>query len=125
MPPKQPTQRPQQVQSGTAAILLALIGVLTALAQTRFPVRIDDLQRSGTKTAASRINPNTAPWWELAVLPGVGESLARRIVDHRDRIRAAAGSNMSAFKRPEDLRTVRGVGPATLERIKPFLLFSD
>jgi competence ComEA-like helix-hairpin-helix protein len=48
----------------------------------------------------------------LQSLPGVGPALARRIVEAR-RIRR--------FTRVEDLLEVRGIGPATLERIRPLV----
>jgi len=48
-------------------------------------------------------------------LPGIGETMARRIVDER----LARG----AFADRRDLeRRVRGIGPRTLERIRPYLM---
>ena len=48
------------------------------------------------------------------MLPGVGETLARRIVDSRQ----SAGP----FLDHRDLLRVPGVGPVTLEAIQPYLL---
>jgi competence protein ComEA len=62
-----------------------------------------------------RIDPNRDPEVELARLPGIGPSLARRIVESRE----FEGS----FRQVEDLLRVSGVGPATLERIRPHLVF--
>ena len=56
---------------------------------------------------------NEADWPELSQLPGVGETLAQRIVESRE----TAG----AFVDNEDLQRVRGIGPRTFERIKPYL----
>ena len=53
-------------------------------------------------------------WFEFAELPDVGETLARRIVESR----ATAGP----FKDQSDLRRVRGIGPLTLEKMKPYLM---
>lgn len=61
-----------------------------------------------------QIDMNTAPWQEWALLPGIGETTAKRVVEHRER----AGG----FARIEDLRRVRGIGPKTLERLRPYLL---
>ncbi len=47
------------------------------------------------------------------MLPGVGETLAKRIVESR----AAEGR----FADVEELQRVRGIGPKTLERMKPYL----
>ena len=60
-----------------------------------------------------RIDPNQAPEVELARLPGVGPALAGRIV----RSREAEGP----FRNVDDLVRVQGVGPATLDRLRPFL----
>ena len=60
-----------------------------------------------------RLDLNTATWVELAQLDGVGEALAQRIVDER----AANGP----FRSVNDLDRVKGIGPKTLERLRPFL----
>jgi competence protein ComEA len=68
-----------------------------------------------------QIDPNTASWPELARLPGVGESLAKRIIAYRDdRMRLRAGP---VFKQPDDLTAVKGVGPKILQRMTPLLSF--
>ena len=57
---------------------------------------------------------NEAEWPEFAQLPGVGESLARRIVDERKR--------GGRFASVEDLdRRVSGIGPKIFAAIKPHL----
>jgi competence protein ComEA len=50
---------------------------------------------------------------ELERLPGVGPELARRIVEARE-----AGGG---FRRLEELLEVPGIGPATLERLRPLV----
>jgi competence protein ComEA len=60
-----------------------------------------------------RIDPNRADEVELDRLPGIGPSVAQAIV--------AAREDGLGFRTPEDLLAVRGVGPATLERIRPAL----
>ncbi|MFM7072580.1 MAG: helix-hairpin-helix domain-containing protein [Planctomycetota bacterium] len=63
---------------------------------------------------AYRVEVNSAPWQEWTLLPGIGETTAKRIVEYRDQ----AGG----FGRIDDLRRVRGIGPKTLERLRPYLL---
>ena len=58
------------------------------------------------------LNRATAP--DLEKLPGVGPALARRILEAR----AAKGG---AFRSPDDLLSVRGIGPATLARLRPLI----
>lgn len=55
------------------------------------------------------IDPNTAARDELMMLPGIGEELANRIIEHRP-IRA-----------PSDLLKVPGIGPGILAKIHPHL----
>ncbi len=62
------------------------------------------------------IDPNRAPEVELARLPGVGPALAGRIVHSRE--------TEGPFRTVEELVRVTGVGPATLERLRPFLAVS-
>jgi len=69
------------------------------------------------------VNPNSAPWYELALLPRIGESTARAVVACRDaRMRDGIGP---AFAGPTDLTEVRGVGPRTVARLANELRFSD
>ena len=60
-------------------------------------------------SAAVPVNINTADTAELAGLPGIGEVLARRIVDYRN----AHGS----FTAVEQLTNVEGIGEGKLEAI--------
>jgi len=55
------------------------------------------------------IDINTASEAELDGLPGIGKALAQRIIDYR--------SANGAFKTVEDLRSVKGIGPALFEKI--------
>jgi predicted DNA-binding helix-hairpin-helix protein len=71
----------------------------------------------------STVDPNTAPWWELTVLPQIGEVTAKKIVAYRV---AAASSRSEAspiFRRAADLEQVPGIGPKTARRIAPYLRF--
>lgn len=70
----------------------------------------------------SRINPNTAPWWELTALPRVGEITAKNITAYRDGL-LADDPNSVPFRAAHDLQKVRGIGPKTVERLRPHLKF--
>lgn len=58
------------------------------------------------------IDLNTAGTDELSLLPGVGPSLAARIVEDR--------MSRGPFRAIDDLDRVRGVGPALLRGVRPF-----
>jgi competence protein ComEA len=61
-----------------------------------------------------RLDPNTAAWYELDALPGLGETLARRIVDDR----AANGR----FDSLGALSRVPGISPAKVATLTPYLV---
>jgi len=65
---------------------------------------------------AVRIDPDRADAATLALLPGVGPGLAARIVADR--------AERGPFEAPEELARVRGIGPATLEAMRPYLSFA-
>ena len=67
---------------------------------------------------SGRINPNEASVTSLARLPGIGLTRARAIVALRN-----PEGGTPAFRCPEDLARVKGIGPATVEGIRPWLQF--
>lgn len=68
---------------------------------------------SGAASTGSLINLNTASASDLATLPRIGPVTAAAIVEWRD-------SN-GGFKAVDDLLHVRGIGPATLEALRPYV----
>jgi len=70
------------------------------------------------------IDPNTASWPQLAQLPGIGETIARRVVEFRQerQARQSEGDHgRRVFECAADLTQVRGIGEKTVRRIGPFL----
>ncbi|MBO8126614.1 MAG: helix-hairpin-helix domain-containing protein [Firmicutes bacterium] len=59
------------------------------------------------------ININTASVEELKKLPGIGETLARRIIEYRLKV--------GIFTSPEDLLQVKGIGEKTLAKIRDLI----
>lgn len=60
------------------------------------------------------IDLNTADLYALSALPGIGETLAGRILEYRDL--------NGAFSRPEELLNVEGIGPGKLEAILDYVI---
>ncbi len=75
---------------------------------------VSDIDHTPQRLVEFRIDINRADWPEFSLLPGVGETLARRIVESR----RVDGE----FRTHDDLQRVRGIGAVRLEAIRPYLL---
>jgi competence protein ComEA len=102
-------------QATVGALVLLAIVSLTAwwYYQGGADGRLVEIDRAPKRSAQFLVDVNKADWPELAQLPGIGETLAQRIVSTRD--------ERGPFLDHSDLRRVRGIGPKTLEKIKPYL----
>ena len=76
--------------------------------------RTIEIDRAGPRSIEFQVDINTAPWPELTAIPDIGEALAKRIVESRE--------TEGPFVDHNDLLRVRGIGPRTLESMKPHLL---
>ncbi|OQA27799.1 MAG: Helix-hairpin-helix motif protein [Verrucomicrobia bacterium ADurb.Bin345] len=89
--------------------------LLPVLRAERRRQREDDneLERSRRQVLVGSVDINHADERDLTALPGVGDVMAKRIVAHRP------------FSSTNDLMRVPGIGPATLERLRPHISVSD
>ncbi|MFQ5425287.1 MAG: ComEA family DNA-binding protein [Phycisphaerae bacterium] len=87
--------------------------------------RTDGSDRRAMEAVRATIDPNVARWYELAQLPGIGLTLAGRIVQYRTDRAGESPAARSVFVRPEDLMQVRGIGPKKVQRLRPFLRCGD
>lgn len=71
---------------------------------------IEDSNTSTQKEGSGKVNINTANQSELDRLPGIGPSLAERIIEYRE--------ENGNFKNIEDLQNVKGIGDAKFADIK-------
>ena len=101
-------------------LLTLLVGVgvvLVAVAAMRLAGRtwnraeIAIVENGDVVPVPARLNVNDAPDFELVLLPGIGPKTAAAIVADRE----AHGP----FASLDDLQRVSGVGPTTVERIRP------
>jgi competence protein ComEA len=63
--------------------------------------------------ASTLINSTTASANELETLPGIGKSLADRIVEHRDQF--------GPFRRPEHLIIIRGISDKRFRALRDLI----
>ncbi|MFG0257207.1 MAG: ComEA family DNA-binding protein [Phycisphaerales bacterium JB043] len=92
--------------SACVVLSLALIGSaqsVRSVRATHIPVL--------TAQNAMRVDLNTASADELQLLPRIGPALSVRIVESR--------RDDGPFESIDDLTRVRGIGPATLQRVRP------
>ena len=74
-------------------------------------IRLDEAR---PRECPSRFDINQCGWPELTLLPGISETMARRIVQHRE--------EHGRFQQLDDLQRVRGIGPKKLARLRPYLV---
>ena len=73
-----------------------------------------ELDRADPFDVTFVLDVNRAGWTEFAQLPGIGETLARRIVHERDR--------GGTYTRVDEIESrVVGIGPKLFRRIRPHL----
>ncbi len=116
-PPKSPPawlwrRADQAAIAGLALLALVSLAVYWQL-QGGWQGRLIEIDREPRRNVQFVVDINRAEWPELAQLPEIGESLARRIVE----VRQQSGPYLDH----DDLRRVRGIGPKTLDRIRPYL----
>ncbi len=64
---------------------------------------------------AGTVNVNTATAEELQLLPGIGAARADALIELR--------KQRGGFKSLEQLKDVKGIGDASLERLRPYVRF--
>jgi competence protein ComEA len=69
--------------------------------------------RAQTAVKAQPIDINAATAADLVSVPGIGEAMAKRIVEFRE--------ETGPFQRLEDLLKIKGIGEKSFERRRPYL----
>lgn len=93
-----------------AAVLLMLVHWVRLSGWGTEPVEID---RHSLREYKYRIDINSVGWIEFAQLEGIGRTRAEQIVADR--------KQNGPFRSLDDLERVRGIGPKTLAKLKPWL----
>jgi len=103
-------------QATVAALLVLSLAVILAwcLHESQLRTRLIDIETAQPLAIQFQLDINHADWPEIALLPNIGEQLAKRIVADRQQ--------RGPFRQTAELTRVRGIGPRTLESIQPYLL---
>jgi competence protein ComEA len=105
------------VQTATAVALALATAVIAVRSIPNLRSSISPADSRNAADAAYQIDLNMADRAELLQLPGVGESLAQRILSYR--------REHGRFRSVEDLRRVRGIGPITLDKLRPWVCVNE
>ncbi len=73
-----------------------------------------EIERATPRQAKFLVDMNRADWPEILQLPGLGETLAQRVLAERQ--------DHGPFLDVDDLVRVNGIGPKTLDKLRPYLL---
>jgi competence protein ComEA len=113
---------PRQQQLVLGLVLLALLAAAISEWWQRRPkpVFVTDSRIGVERRSAEeepRLDLNQASVEQLGALPGIGPTLAQRIVAHRQQF--------GPFLKVEDLRRVPGIGPKTYEKVRPHVTIGE
>lgn len=100
------------MNSRVSAVVLGLLVIGLLLFSLRYwhgPARF----ASALESAQNKLDLNRASFKDLLRLPGIGPTLALRILDYRE--------EHGQFNSIEELLNVKGIGPALLERLREHL----
>lgn len=90
-------------------VLLLIVGFVMVLGVSAYAQE----KQSGDANAV-KVNINTAGKEQLMDLPRVGEKIAERIIEYREK--------NGKFKRPEDIMKVKGIGEKTFKKFEKRLV---
>jgi competence ComEA-like helix-hairpin-helix protein len=111
-PPEPPTWTPaaQWTTAGLLVVFLVLLG-WRGIGLSRWSTRPLNIEEVALPRDA--IDLNEADVVDLRLIPGIGEKMAARIIEHREK--------NGPFRSLDELRRISGIGPAVLARIRPYL----
>jgi competence protein ComEA len=102
-------------QAAVAALMAAALVAMAGwwIAHGGWRGQLIEIERAEPLTARFDVDINAADLPELMQLPGIGEALARRIVESR--------KTSGPFAHHEDLLRIPGIGPKIFEQLRPYL----
>ncbi len=105
---------PKELQIAGTAIAVLLVGLVVFLIGGETPIENKDVDNNLAGKAVYPIDINNASADILVLLPGIGPAKANAIIDYRN--------EMGFFKDPKELTNVKGIGEATFDNIREFVI---
>lgn len=112
-------KKPQWILIGiTGVFLCIMLGIFIGRKTDRVYVPMDALPSAPTQSATvadntGKIDLNTATLQQLQLLPGIGPTMAQRILDYRQM--------EGKFETIEQITNVSGIGEKTFEKLKDYI----
>jgi competence protein ComEA len=103
------------ISNAWCELLVVLLILMGGVSVAGYASRRVDAGIGASFAPRFQVNINTATQAELEVLPDVGETLAKRIVEYRQR--------SGPYQGLDDLSQVQGVGPAMLAQMEALVTF--
>ncbi|MEW4562789.1 helix-hairpin-helix domain-containing protein [Bremerella sp. JC770] len=107
-------RRGDQLVIASILVMTVLSGAAYFAVQKMRSIDYIDIDQAPQVEYQFLVDVNQADWSELAQLPGIGQTLAKRIVESRQM--------QGPFLDHSDLQRVRGIGPRTVESLRGYLL---
>jgi competence protein ComEA len=109
--PRLPGADWRQLMTRILMVVLLILGAgIAAQADQRGSERTTPAAKA---SSSGPLNLNTATVAQLEALPGIGKSVAERILQYREK--------SGGFKKVEDLMNVRGIGEKSFLKLKPLI----
>ena len=113
-------KKPQWILIGiTGAFLCILLGFFIGRNTSHNYINVNNSTQSqiesttNTQKDDGRLDINTASLQQLTLLPGIGETIAQRIIDYR--------TKHGRFQSIDELLQVNGIGEKKFEQMKPYI----
>lgn len=105
---------PLRASDSIDALIQAAGGANSSANLSGLELQVHDV---GEAPQAQKVDINKAEVWLLEALPGIGKTLAQRIVDYRQQ--------NGLFRNIDELLKVPGIGTTTYDRIKDLITVAD
>ena len=109
-----PQSQKEQIRIQSLAFFLA-IGICMMLSAFYALLYMHTTANHAKMVLDDKVNPNEDSMISISRLPSLGQSKAKAIVEYRQ--------DGHVFENADDLDKVKGIGPKTVENVRPYLKF--